>query len=211
MKLQRLATAFALAAGMACGMAASADANTAPASTPSAHIKARPGLVLQPAHNSLCKRMPEECTPFDKKGQVVKMTPGIMRMLERTNDRINARVWYVSDKRQYGRADYWNYPSENRGDCEDYAIAKRRELIEKGWPPSSLLLATAFAETGEGHAVLVARTTDGDFILDNRFTNVKIWHELPYKWLTLQSSSHPERFDRIERSRAQQPATGAPK
>lgn len=208
MKIQRLATAFALAAGMACGMAASAHANTPP--DPNPYIKAHPGLVLQPGHSNFCKRMPEECAPFEKKGQMVKMTPGVMRMLERTNDRVNARVWYVPDKRQYGRVDYWNYPSENRGDCEDYAIAKRRELIEKGWPPSSLLLATAYAETGEGHAVLVARTTAGDYVLDNRYANVKIWHELPYKWLALQSSSHPERFDRIERSRTRQPSTGAP-
>jgi predicted transglutaminase-like cysteine proteinase len=153
--------------------------------------------------------MPEECAPYEKKGQVVKMTPGIMRMLERTNDRINARIWYVSDKRQYGRADYWNYPSENRGDCEDYAIAKRRDLIERGWPASALLIATAYTETGVGHAVLVARTTDGDFILDNRFSNVKIWHELPYRWLAIQSSSYPGRFDRIQRRQTTQPATGA--
>jgi len=46
---------------------------------------------------------------------------------------------------------------ERYGDCNNYALEKRRELIALGWPRAALLLAAAVTETGEGHLVLVAR------------------------------------------------------
>ena len=55
-----------------------------------------------------------------------------------------------------------------KGDCEDYALLKRHTLIRKGWPVGSLLLTVVRDEKGEGHAVLTARTKQGDFILDNK-------------------------------------------
>jgi len=85
----------------------------------------------------------------------------------------------------------WDYPTDGTGDCNRYALAKRRELIARGWPRETVLLATAITETGEGHLVLVARTVRGDLVLDNRLTPVADWSVLPYRWVSIQSPQSP--------------------
>jgi len=46
-------------------------------------------------------------------------------------------------------------------------------------------------EKGEGHAVLTARTTEGDFILDNKVDDVRLWSKTPYKFRMRQSYLNP--------------------
>lgn len=88
----------------------------------------------------------------------------------------------------------WDYATDGYGDCNKFALAKRRELIERGWPREAVLLATAATETGEGHLVVVAHTTSGDFVLDNRVAQVVDWTTLPYRWVSMQSPSSPVRW-----------------
>ncbi len=52
------------------------------------------------------------------------------------------------------------------GDCEDYALAKRAALQRRGIAKSNLLLAVGRAN-GEAHTVLVVRTSNGDYVMDN--------------------------------------------
>ena len=59
------------------------------------------------------------------------------------------------------------------GDCEDYVLAKRQALIAKGFPPSALRVAYVKTAAGEGHALLVVRTNDGDYVLDNLTTSIR--------------------------------------
>ena len=42
-------------------------------------------------------------------------------------------------------------------------------------------------EKGEGHAVLTARTVQGDFILDNKVDEVKSWNRTRYEYIMRQS------------------------
>ena len=44
----------------------------------------------------------------------------------------------VSDLDNYGSEEVWAYP-EGRGDCEDYALEKKKRLSEAGLPPGNLL------------------------------------------------------------------------
>lgn len=88
----------------------------------------------------------------------------------------------------------WDYSTNGYADCNKFALAKRRDLIERGWPRESVLLATATTETGEGHLVVVARTTAGDYVLDNRTTEVVDWTALPYRWISMQSPTSPVRW-----------------
>jgi predicted transglutaminase-like cysteine proteinase len=85
----------------------------------------------------------------------------------------------------------WDYPTDGTGDCNKFALEKRRELIAQGWPPEALLLTTATTERGEGHLVLVARTDQGDLVLDNRLAPVVDWTVLPYRWISIQSQQSP--------------------
>ena len=83
------------------------------------------------------------------------------------NNASTPRSRRMTDEQLYRVAEFWTYPN-GYGDCEDYALAKRRALIEDGWPPSTLLIAVVRQKNGEGHAVLMVRTDRGDLILDNQ-------------------------------------------
>ncbi len=60
-----------------------------------------------------------------------------------------------------------------------------------GWPVSALLMTVVRDEKGEGHAVLTARTMQGDFILDNKFEDVRLWSQTPYEYVMRQSYINP--------------------
>jgi predicted transglutaminase-like cysteine proteinase len=83
-----------------------------------------------------------------------------------------------------------------KGDCEDFAILKKRELMRRGWPSSALLLTVA-RSGGEGHTVLTVRTNDGDLVLDNRTFAIKDWSRTPYKYFARQSQSNGKNWERI--------------
>lgn len=77
------------------------------------------------------------------------------------------------------------------GDCEDFALTKRRELIRRGVPASALRIAVARTYAGEGHAVLVVGTSAGDFVLDNLTNRIVPWHKANFRWLKIASPENP--------------------
>ena len=93
---------------------------------------------------------------------------------------MNQGTTYVSDIQKYGVIDRWEDADQegHQGDCEDYAIAKYHRLHDLNWPQDALDVAICLDELGEGHAVLVARTDQGDLVLDNRQTLVLPWDQL---------------------------------
>lgn len=135
-------------------------------------------------------------------------TPERLSELDEVNRLVNAAVKPVTDLEAYGVEEYWTLPT-NRGDCEDYALLKRKILIQRGWPQSALLLTVVRDELGEGHAVLTARTAQGDFVLDNKITDVRIWHATPYKYLMRQSYVNPEAWVSLEEAILSRPVLSA--
>ena len=63
--------------------------------------------------------------------------------------------------------------------------------MERGWPASALLITVVRDERGEGHAVLTARTMQGDFILDNKTDEIRVWHRTRYDFIMRQSYLNP--------------------
>lgn len=108
----------------------------------------------------MCLKTPAECRGGG--AAVVQATPSIMDAIKRVNSRVNATIRPVND----GAADVWSV-NVSAGDCEDFALTKRRHLIQAGLPASSLRIAYVKTRSGEGHAILVVKTTSGDFVLDN--------------------------------------------
>ncbi len=87
--------------------------------------------------------------------------------------------------------DVW-LPASRAGDCEDFAIRKLQLLIQRfAWPRGALTLATCYAETGQGHAVLLAHTDRGVYALDNRRLPVTPWRDLPYRWVAREAPGSP--------------------
>ncbi len=96
----------------------------------------------------------------------------------------------VTDQDLYGQVEMWTYPA-GKGDCEDYVLLKRRMLIERGWPESTLLITVVRDENNEGHAVLTVRTDSGDLVLDNKRQDIVRWTETPYTFIKQQSDRNP--------------------
>ena len=97
---------------------------------------------------------------------------GMIAKLEAVNSYINARVRFVDDRVQFGVTDRWLTASETlsrgRGDCEDYAIAKRAMLRAAGLADKDLYLVVLKDLTRRAdHAVLVVRAAGRFLVLDN--------------------------------------------
>lgn len=150
------------------------------------------GRSLPPiGHIGFCKQNPAECGRIGPKR--VKMDLSFKRKtdLRTVNDLVNRMVHPVSDMSLYGQLEHWTYPT-GKGDCEDYVLLKQRLLIERGWPASSLLITIVRDENNEGHAVLTARTSKGDFLLDNKRGEIMTWNDSTYSFVKRQSARDPK-------------------
>ncbi len=97
----------------------------------------------------------------------IALTAERMAELVRVNGHVNSTIVEVSDMEQYGREDVWALPVNGKGDCEDFALLKRKLLMERGWPASALSIAVGVTSQGEPHAVLAVATREGTYVLDN--------------------------------------------
>jgi predicted transglutaminase-like cysteine proteinase len=77
------------------------------------------------------------------------------------------------------------------GDCNDYAVTKRHQLIARGWPARAVLLSEVVTVSGQHHLVAVVRADGGDLVLDNLTDRVMPWHQTPYRWLRIQTPGNP--------------------
>jgi predicted transglutaminase-like cysteine proteinase len=111
---------------------------------------------------------------------LVKLTDARLGQLMAVNTSVNRQIRPVSDG-----VDTWTIGG-NQGDCEDYAITKKEQLMGKGWPASALLVALA-QTNGQQHAVLVVRTTVGDLVLDNLRNSIVGWNQTGYHFDKIQS------------------------
>jgi len=134
-----------------------------------------------------CRREPTACQPNKTVVQAETLTPASWSQLIAVNDAVNRKIVPETDQDNYHQVEYWTYPADGRGDCEDIALEKQRELIAAGWDPSTLLMTVVREADGNGHAVLMVRTDRGDLILDNQDSTVRDWKDSPYHFLKRQS------------------------
>jgi predicted transglutaminase-like cysteine proteinase len=138
-----------------------------------------------------CETTPRECVGETR--QDLRFAADAMRLaeLDDVNRMVNTTIEPLTDLELYGVTEHWTLPVD-KGDCEDYALLKRKMLIARGWPASALLLTVVRDEKGDGHAVLTARTAQGDFILDNKIGEVRPWNKTPYEFVMRQSYLNPK-------------------
>ena len=100
----------------------------------------------------------------------------------------------MDDEKHYGRAEYWTIPTDGYGDCEDYALTKRKALFDAGFPLAVLRVAIVIASDGQRHSVLTVATDKGDFVLDNLRNDVVGWGDAGYRWIERQDSKDALRW-----------------
>jgi predicted transglutaminase-like cysteine proteinase len=179
-----------VAVGVAFVLASSGSAGADPAAAQKEFMRVF-GLAQPPyGFVNFCERMPRECASGRPEDQRFDVTPERFAQLDAVNRAVNREIEPITDLELYGEADHWTIPTV-RGDCEDYVLLKRKRLMALGWPPSALLITVVRDERGDGHAVLTARTQQGDFILDNKTDEIKIWHRVRYHFVMRQSYLNP--------------------
>ena len=124
----------------------------------------------------------------------VDLTPARMAELQQVNNHVNSTIVEVSDMQQYGREDVWTLPTSGKGDCEDFALLKRKLLVQRGWPASALSISLGMTAQGEAHAVLTVATAQGDYVLDNLRTAVLPAGQTGITFHSRQSGTKPGRW-----------------
>ncbi|MCX7305564.1 MAG: transglutaminase-like cysteine peptidase [Hyphomicrobiales bacterium] len=169
------------------------------------------GLTSQPiGHYEFCKANPAECNTRLRDDGPEHMTGTLWREIAAVSAAVNAAVKPVNDIDLYGKDEVWAYPV-GAGDCEDYVLEKRRDLMREGLSLSNLLITVVRKPDGEGHAVLTVRTDQGDYILDNLTDAVRLWNETGYRFLKRQASNHTGRWVTIREAQPSAPLVGSVK
>lgn len=143
-------------------------------------------------HFDFCKKFDTECSGWSMTPSAER--PNRMKLLESVNLEVNAAVKPLSDQEHHGRKEVWSFPDDGKGDCEDYALLKRRKLIAAGIHKGNLLMSVADKPDGERHAVLTVRMADGDYVLDNLRGDVVRWDRTGYTFVKRQSENNPGRW-----------------
>lgn len=137
-----------------------------------------------------CQRYKGECAEETVVASDIDLTPAVMEKIKKINHHVNKSITPMSDMEHWGVVDQWDIPTDGFGDCEDYALLKRKLLIEQGFPRQALLMTVVKDGKGDGHAVLTVKTTRGEYILDNMSDVVKLWTATPYRFVKRQSQSN---------------------
>lgn len=181
--------------GMVFIAALAANAITAlpAASAPKQFVHAMVSEVTQPPPGwvEFCVRQPRECAVTTTAPQNLTLSPRAWRGLVRVNTWVNQTIKPLTDLNHWGVLERWSYPDDGYGDCEDYALLKRRILIQSGWPRGALLLTVVRGREDEEHTVLTVTTDKGDYVLDNMNADMLLWSKTGYHFIKRQSQSDP--------------------
>ena len=164
-----------------------APATAAPAKAPYAAVGAATSVPF--GWIDFCRRYAGDCSAKDLVALDVNLTPKALKAIERVNAWVNNSIVATTDKEHWNVLDQWDYPSDGRGDCEDFALLKRKLLIEEGFPRQALLMTVVKDQNNDGHAVLTIKTNKGEFVLDNLHDRVVAWYETGYRFVKRQSQT----------------------
>lgn len=181
-------------ASMLAGLFLASDADAA------ARFMQVGAITSQPiGHYEFCQTHKDECNIKSTNTVAPRVTEFGWNVIRQINAKVNHDIMPMTDQEIFGRDEVWAYPKDV-GDCEDFALLKRKLLIEAGFSPADVLMTVVRKPDNEGHAVLTVRTSDGDYILDNLSADVKLWSETPYRFLKRQASFNTGRWVTIENS-----------
>ena len=165
------------------------------------HIKFETPTLPPMAYTMFCLRYEDECrTKPIFRGGSVRLTEERWADLKQVNQTVNRSI--IPESKELVLAEETWSINPDRGDCNDYAVTKRHELLNRGWPSGALLLSevvTNWGNWGKHHLVLVVRTRSGDLVLDNLTPQIKPWARAPYRWLRIQMPNRPGLWTTIRR------------
>ena len=143
------------------------------------------------AFTQFCLKYVQECKPqrLVFRGGPLKLTDRRWAELEYVNRTVNSSIVPERNREGLGGEKWLLAPA--LGDCNDYAVTKRHQLIARGWPARAVLLSEVVTVSGEHHLVAVVRTDGGDWVLDNLTDRIMPWSQRPYQWVRIQTPGNP--------------------
>lgn len=166
-----------------------------------AHIELGRPTLPPLTYTVFCLRYGAECRPRSFfRGGPVRLTKERWAELKAVNRAVNRAI--APQPNELGLAGEEWLVNPARGDCNDYAVSKRHELLQRGWPARVLLLSEVVTGSGDHHLVLVVRARTGDLVLDNLTPEIKPWSRAPYGWVRIQMPSDSRLWATIGRSGA---------
>ena len=143
------------------------------------------------AHTRFCLKYPADCRVQNTQqgDSPVELNEQRRAELVRVNAKVNHAIRPVNPHEPVA-AEKWLIAPKS-GDCNDYAVTKRHELLGLGWPAHALLLAEVVTTWGEHHLVLVVRTSEGDLVADNLAKHIRSWTKTPYYWVRVETPNNP--------------------
>jgi predicted transglutaminase-like cysteine proteinase len=157
-----------------------------------------------------CVQNSAECDVKSADPRVIALTHDTWAALVDVNRSVNAHVRPATARQLWGFANEWHYPTDGQGDCKSYVLLKRRRLIEAGFPGQALLITIVWTKEATGHAVLIARTDRGDFVLDNLSSEVQLAYATDYSFVKRQSPFDANAWVYIDGNPSRQGRTVAP-
>jgi len=136
-----------------------------------------------------CAQYPRDCDRTRRENISGVPLAGRLRQLNLVQLWVNNAI--VPQSADPAGLDAWSiFPPE--GNCNDYAVTKRHQLLERGWPSRALILSEVVTGWGEHHLVLVVRTREGDFVLDSLSPNILPAASVRYRWARRPIPANPK-------------------
>ena len=108
---------------------------------------------------------------------------GRWRQISNIHNHINKSVVYKPDTQNI-----WQI-AQQTGDCEDFTLRYRAELLNKGWKSKNLLPALCKTPEGTHHMNLLVNTNQGIWVLDNRHNSIKPYTQVQCNYIALYQPS----------------------
>jgi predicted transglutaminase-like cysteine proteinase len=155
------------------------------------------------AHAVFCLRYRQDCDVHgvDFRRRNIAMTIDRLNELNRINREVNRDI--IPQPNLGGLATETWLIAPSVGECHDYAVTKRHELLARGWPSRSLLLAEVVVPSGEHHLVLVVRMWDADskhesdIVMDSLNSTLRPVSLTSYRWVRVESPSNPKYWSTV--------------
>ena len=149
----------------------------------------RAAADIDPAAQTMASMFGRRSTAF----QPPLWSAARLEVLRRVNAAVNASIRPVADR----GADHWEL-NATYGDCEEYVLMKRELLARLGWPRAALRI-TVVRDSQGYHAILVAETSKGGYVLDNMTQRITTVEDSPYQFVVSQSVETPGAWVRVHK------------
>jgi predicted transglutaminase-like cysteine proteinase len=137
--------------------------------------------------HAFCTQYVSECVDKTTIPHRITLTPENLEIIVGANDWVNHRIKPMTDGKQWDTVNEWVNLNDGYDSCKAYALLKREILTGIGFPRDALLIRIVWTKENYGHAVLIVRTHEGDFVLDDLSPKVALWTLTTHGYVDRQS------------------------